>query len=251
MEENGKAGKYDIRTVIGRGAAGVVYEGWDPVLERKVAIKTLPLDVHDEEAREQYTRFQQEAQAAARLHHPNIVSVFDYGETATHAFIVMEFLGGGSLKSRLERKDRMSLVEVVRVMRGVLAGLYHSHAHGVVHRDVKPANIVFDDAGEVKITDFGIARLENSKLTLDGALLGTPAYMSPEQVLGETADVRSDIYSAGVILYELLTGQRPFEGTASSNNHKKLHSPPPRVDSAHSGAPAFRRDPRAGVGEGA
>jgi serine/threonine-protein kinase len=227
MEESGKAGKYDLLAVIGRGAVGVVFEGFDPILARKVAIKTLPLDHHDDEAREQYTRFQQEAQAAGRLHHPNIVAVFDYGETATHAFIVMEYLPGGSLKARLERRGRVTTAEALAIMQGILAGLQHSHEHGVVHRDIKPANIVFDDAGEVKITDFGIARLESSKLTLAGTLLGTPAYMSPEQVLGETADVRSDIYSAGVILYELLSGQRPFEGVAASIMHKIVYIPPP------------------------
>ena len=229
MEESGKAGKYDLLAVIGRGAAGVVYEGRDPVLARKVAIKMLPLAGQDEESREQYTRFQQEAQAAGRLHHPNIVAVYDYGETASHAFIVMEYLSGGSLKARLERERPLSAKLVLHVMTGLLAGLQHSHSHGVVHRDIKPANVVFGEGDDPKLTDFGIARLESSSLTVAGSVLGTPAYMSPEQVLGEPADVRSDIYSAGVILYEMLSGQRPFEGAASSIMHKIVHLPPPEL----------------------
>jgi serine/threonine-protein kinase len=231
-----KVGKYELRKVVGRGSIGVVHEATDLVLKRTVAIKTLPLiDLDTPLGQEKYQRFQREAQAAARLYHPNIAITFDYGETSAFAYIVMEFLEGPSLREMLE-KSRFSIGQIRTTMQGLLAGLQHSHSLGVVHRDVKPANILFSKSREVKITDFGIARLDDSDLTQLGSQVGTPAYMSPEQVLGDKVDGRSDIYSAGVVLYEMLTGRRPFEGSTNSVMHKIVHLPAPRVSDL---TPAF------------
>jgi len=224
-----RLGKYEIRRVLGKGAMGTVYEGWDPAIERKVAIKTVRLPhPNDMDAQEEVARFRREAQAAGRLSHPNIVGVYDAGETGDLAWIVMEYVDGPSLKAGFDRNERMAIAEIGRVMDGLLAGLAYSHQRGVVHRDIKPANIMLTLDGAVKIADFGIARIESSSMTQVGTVLGTPAYMSPEQFRGEPVDARSDIYSAGVVLYQLLTGERPFEGSASAIMHKVLNTEPPR-----------------------
>ena len=223
-----KLGKYEVRGTLGRGAMGLVYEGWDPAIARRVAIKTVRLpDTTDTEAAELLARFRREAQAAGRLNHPNIVGVFDYGETDEVAFIVMEFIDGRSLKAILEKRELLPPAEIARVMTSLLAGLQYSHDNGVVHRDIKPANIMLTTAGQVKIADFGIARIESSSMTQTGAVLGTPAYMSPEQFMGEAVDRRTDIYSSGVVLYQMLTGERPFDGGMSSIMHKALNTVPP------------------------
>ncbi len=239
--EGEKLGKYEIRRTLGRGAMGVVYEGWDPVIARKVAIKTVTrASEEDAEAREGLARFQREAQAAGRLQHPNIVGVFDYGETASLAYIVMEFVDGESLKTVLDRGERFPLAETVRILEELLNGLGFSHERGVVHRDIKPANIIMTHAGGVKIADFGIARIESSSMTQAGTVLGTPSYMSPEQFKGEPVDARTDIYSAGVVLYQLLTGEKPFEGSVSAIMHKVLTTTPPKPsDLAVTAAPPF------------
>ncbi|MBV8525122.1 MAG: serine/threonine protein kinase [Acetobacteraceae bacterium] len=218
--ESTSIGKYEIRAAIGRGAIGVVYEGWDSVLARKVAIKILPLPGTDEETSEKRSRFLREAQVAAGLHHPNIVGVYDYGETESSSYLVMELISGQSLKAILERGVRLPTEEVAAIMDGLLAGLQHSHDRGVVHRDIKPGNILISSEGAVKIADFGIARLESSEMTQVGAFLGTPAYMSPEQVRGDRVDARTDIYSAAVVLWQMLVGRRPFEGSTASILHK-------------------------------
>ncbi len=221
-------GKYEIRRQLGRGAMGTVYEGFDPVIERVVAIKTVRLpEVADDETKEEIARFRREAQAAGRLTHPNIVGVFDYGETADLAYIVMEYVDGPSLKNLLDKNERFPLPEIVRIMGDLLAGLQFSHERGVVHRDIKPANLMLTKAGQGKIADFGIARIESSSMTQAGTVLGTPAYMSPEQFMGQVVDARSDIYSSGVLLYQLLTGERPFEGSMSAIMHKALNTEAP------------------------
>ncbi len=222
-------GKYEIKRPLGRGAMGTVYEGWDPIIARRVAIKTVRLPDHsdDAETQEALTRFRREAQAAGRLTHPNIVGVFDYGETDDVAYIVMEFVDGPPLKTLLDQQERFALVDALRVMQDLLAGLQFSHERGVVHRDIKPANVMLTSAGQAKIADFGIARIESSSMTQAGTLLGTPAYMSPEQFMGQVVDARTDIYSSGVLLYQLLTGERPFEGGMSAIMHKALHTEPP------------------------
>jgi len=221
-------GKYEIRGTLGRGAMGVVHDGWDPLIARRVAVKSVPLPATpDPETAEEIARFRREAQAAGRLSHPNIVAVYDYGETADLAYIVMEYVDGPTLKALLDKKERFPLDSIKRIMGDVLAGLQFSHERGVVHRDIKPANIMLTSQGQAKIADFGIARIEMSSMTQAGTMLGTPAYMSPEQFRGEAADARTDVYSAGVLLYQLLTGERPFEGGLTAIMHKVLNTEPP------------------------
>ncbi len=252
-----RLGKYDIRAVLGKGAMGTVYDGMDPVIDRRVAIKTVRLpDAGDAEAQESLARFKREAQAAGRLNHPNIVGVFDYGETDALAYIVMEFVDGQTLKEILEGGDRLPLAQTLRIMDDILAGLSYSHTHGVVHRDIKPANIMITKGDHrAKIADFGIARIESSSMTQAGTVLGTPSYMSPEQFMGQTVDRRTDVYSAGVLLYQLLTGERPFEGGLTAIMHKVLNttapSPselsvtaPPKLDAVVARAMARRPEDR-------
>lgn len=212
-------GKYEIRGILGRGAAGTVYDAWDPIIRRQVAIKTVKLPTSDDpDTQEELDRFRREAQAAGRLSHANIVPVFDYGETAEIAYIVMEYVGGGSLKKLMDEHKQVPPPEALRVMEQLLAGLQFSHDRGIVHRDIKPANVMLSDDSTVKITDFGIARIEGgSGATMVGTMLGTPAYMSPEQWRGDAnIDARSDIYAAGVLLFHMLAGRRPFEGSNQS-----------------------------------
>ncbi len=221
-------GKYELRGVLGRGADGTVYEGWDPAIARHVAIKTIKLpEANDAETEDQLARFRREAQAAGRLTHPNIVAVYDFGETPELAYLVMEFVEGDSLKTVLDRNERMPVAQILQLMQQLLNGLQYSHERGVVHRDIKPSNLMLTKNGALKITDFGIARIEGSSATQVGTVLGTPAYMSPEQWQGVPVDARADIYSAGVLLYHLLTGERPFEGgSTSAIMHKALHTEP-------------------------
>ena len=221
-------GKYELRGELGRGAAGTVYDAWDPIINRRVAIKTVRLpNANDEEAQEELGRFRREAQAAGNLNHPSIVHIHDYGETGEIAYIVMEYVGGGSLKDVLDKTGQVPAADAVRYMDELLAGLEFSHERGIVHRDIKPANIMLDDKKRVKIADFGIARIEGSSATMVGTMLGTPAYMSPEQWRGDAhIDARSDIYASGVLLYHLLTGVRPFEGSQQAIMHKVFNEDP-------------------------
>ncbi|MBW4092064.1 MAG: serine/threonine protein kinase [Proteobacteria bacterium] len=221
-------GKYELRAALGRGAMGTVYEGWDPVLARRVAIKTVPLpDPADAATAEMLARFRREAQAAGSLAHPNIVAVHDYGETDTIAYIVMEYIDGPTLKSLLDQGRRFTLPDLHRIMDDVLAGLAYCHARGVVHRDIKPANVMLTADGQAKVADFGVARIESSTMTQTGTVIGTPAYMAPEQFIGQPVDARADIHAAGVLLYHLLTGERPYEGSVTSIMHKVLNVTPP------------------------
>jgi serine/threonine-protein kinase len=223
-----KLGKYEILRELGRGAMGVVYEAFDPSIERVVALKTIRRDQLDgAEAEEMLVRFQREARAAGRLNHPNIVSIYDFGDDNGTSFIAMEFVRGRELKSYFEKNERFALPEIVRIMGQLLDALEYSHNYGVVHRDVKPANIIILADGQVKVADFGIARIESSQFTQAGTVLGTPAYMSPEQFMGQTVDRRSDVFSAGIVLYQFLTGERPFSGAATTIMHKVLSVDPP------------------------
>ncbi len=222
-------GKYEIRATIATGPMSTMYEGWDTAIDRRVAIKAVPLaQTVQTEGWQHLTRFRREAQAAGRLQHPAVVGIFDYGENTEFAFIVMEFVDGGSLKSVLEEGKRFSIAVIDRLMQDILAGLQYSHEQGVIHRDIKPANIMLTRDGHAKIADFGIARIEHSDITQIGMVMGTPAYMSPEQFRGEVTSASTDIYSAGVILYQLLTGERPFDGGLATIMHKALATEPPK-----------------------
>jgi serine/threonine-protein kinase len=222
-----KLGKYVIRRELGRGAMGVVYEGFDPFIERTVAIKSIKPEVAGQgDAGELLARFKREAQAAGRLNHPGIVAIYEYGEDAGVAFIAMEFIKGRELKDYFESGQRFATRDIARVMGEILAALEHAHRNGVTHRDIKPANVIVLDGGAVKVADFGIARIETSELTQAGTVLGTPSYMSPEQFLGLPVDGRSDIFSSGVILYQFLTGERPFSGAVTTIMHKVLKEAP-------------------------
>jgi serine/threonine-protein kinase len=220
-------GKYEIRGELGRGAMGIVYDGWDAGIGRRVALKTVRREQLDGgEAEELLSRFKREAQAAGRLSHPGIVAVYEYGEDAGTAYIAMEFVEGRELKDVFDRNERFPLPEVVRVMSLLLEAIGHAHSKGIVHRDIKPANVFLLKDGRIKVGDFGIARMESSNLTQAGSVLGTPAYMSPEQFMGQTVDGRSDLFSAGVILYQFLTGEKPFTGQLTTIMHKVLKEDP-------------------------
>jgi serine/threonine-protein kinase len=222
-----KLGKYVIRRELGRGAMGVVYEGFDPFIERTVAIKTIkPQQLAQGETAEILKRFKREAQAAGRLNHPNIVQIYEYGEEGGVAFIAMEFIKGRELKDYFDAGQRFANKDIARIMGEMLGALDHAHASGVTHRDMKPANVILLESGAVKVADFGIARIETSELTQAGTVLGTPSYMSPEQFLGTPVDGRSDIFSCGVILYQFLTGERPFSGAVTTIMHKVLKEDP-------------------------
>jgi serine/threonine-protein kinase len=227
MAEISSLGKYEIRREIGRGAMGVVYEGYDPFIKRVVALKTIRADqLSGDDAENVIARFRREAQAAGRLSHPNIVSIYDFGEEAGAWFIAMEFVKGRELKECFEANERFTTASIVKIMSQILEALDYSHRQGVIHRDIKPANIFMLADGSVKVADFGIAHIEASNLTQVGAVMGTPAYMSPEQIMGLPVDGRSDLFSAGVILYQFLTGERPFSGSAATTMQKVLKEDP-------------------------
>jgi serine/threonine protein kinase len=222
-----RVGKYELKAVIARTAQSVVYDGWDANIARRVAIKLIPLrHTDDEDAHEALARFRRGAQAAGQLNHRNIVSVYDYGETEDSAYLVMEFIEGPTLKALFDTNRRFTVAEIGSIVGGILDALQYSHDRKVVHRDMKPANVMFTADNMVKITDFGIARLEDSEMTQAGMVIGTPAYMSPEQFLGDKVDLRTDIYSTGVLLYHILTGERPYEGTLATIMHKVLYGSP-------------------------
>ncbi|MEN8168328.1 MAG: SUMF1/EgtB/PvdO family nonheme iron enzyme [Pseudomonadota bacterium] len=207
-----KIGKYDIVSVLGEGAMGIVYKGIDPIIKRFVAIKTIRHNAPELDEHDIMARFVREAQAAGRLHHPNIVGIYEYGQDTDRDFIVMEFVEGLSLSDHLEKHPHLEIKAICDIMSKVLEALDYAHSMGIVHRDIKPGNIILADSGAVKVADFGIARIESSTLTKIGTAVGTPAYMSPEQLLGQHIDHRSDIFSAGTLLYKLLTEQKPFTG---------------------------------------
>ena len=204
-------GRYEIVAELGKGAMGVVYRARDPMLDRTVAIKTVNRSLDDTEMAEYEARFYQEAKAAGGLNHPNIVTVHDIGKSNNVVYMAMEFLEGRELRTFMGTP--LAPGRAVEIAAQVAEGLAYAHSHGVVHRDVKPANIMILASGTAKITDFGIARLRSSGVqTQTGVVLGSPRYMSPEQVAGKRAESRSDVFSLGVILYEMLTGKPPFTG---------------------------------------
>jgi len=208
-----KTGRYEIVRELGRGSMGVVYQGFDPIIGRTVAIKTMLTEgLTPDEYKEFRARFQREAQAAGVLNHPNIVNVFDYGEDGGILYLIMEFLEGKSLEKLVEATKILPIETIIPMCEQVCGALDHAHQHGIVHRDIKPANIMILNNGMVKVTDFGIAKMMSMGMTQTGLVLGTPNYMSPEQVKGRQVDGRSDLFSLGVILYDLVTGEKPFSG---------------------------------------
>ena len=209
-----KLGRYDLIRVLGKGAMGLVYEARDPNLDRRVAIKTIRVEnLSDEAAAEYEVRFRTEARSAARLQHPNIVSVYDSDRDLDIAYLVMEFIEGDDLKYHLDRGDVYTLEQTLGIMRDLLSALDYAHQQSIVHRDIKPANLLIEASGRVKLADFGVARIQNSgeATRTQGTMVGTLKYMSPEQIQGHPVDARADLFAAGIVLYQLLTGKRAFD----------------------------------------
>ena len=228
-----KFGRYEIVREIGHGAMGVVYEALDPTIGRKIALKAIRFDGIGTTADEAARRFKNEARAAGGLNHPNIVTVYDAGEDSGLLYLAMEFIEGSTLEALIRAQRTIATTQTIDIIRQVCAGLDFAHAKGIIHRDVKPGNIMLAGNGLVKITDFGIARAGEA-MTITGQVVGTPNYMSPEQVLGKPLDGRSDLFSVGVILYEMVTGERPFEGQSITTiMYKIVHEtpiPPRKLD---------------------
>ena len=234
-----KIGRYQVLERVGRGGMGVLYRGIDPVLDREVAIKLMLTDFSEDEEQLR-PRFYREARAAARLQHRNIVTIFEFAEEGNTPYIVMEFLRGMSLADRAKSAPPLTVDEKLDIVAQLCTGLSYAHELGVVHRDVKPANIFLLADGTVKLLDFGIAKVTTSTLTRQGDVLGSASYMSPEQVSGsDSVDGRADVFSAGVVLYELLAGRRPFHADAPTAIIMKImHEDPPSLAGIVPGLPA-------------
>ncbi len=211
-------GKFEVTGVLGKGSMGIVYRGWDPDIRRPVALKTIRhgSDPGEAAASQAAARFRIEAQAAGRLLHPGIVGIHDFGTDRDVAYIAMEYVEGHSLARYLAQGEGFSDADIGSILGQLLDALSHAHDHGVWHRDIKPSNVILTHAGRVKVADFGVARIESSDLTATGALIGTPLYMAPEQLMGQPIDHRADLYSAGVVLYQLVAGRVPFDGPVAT-----------------------------------
>lgn len=233
--ETKRFGRYEVVGELGRGAMGVVYKARDPQIDRLVAVKTVSLwGQEPDEEKEFRLRFMNEAQAAGRLHHSGIVGVFDVGENPENRdpYIVLEFVAGESLNRILSREKKLPLDYALQLAIEIAEALDYAHAQGVIHRDIKPANILITQDGHAKIADFGIAKLNLAHFTLPGRVLGTPAYMAPEQLSGEGCDGRSDLFSLGVILYAIVTGHSPFQGNSATTVCFKVANREPIAASA-------------------
>jgi serine/threonine-protein kinase len=235
-------GRYKLQRKIAGGATGELYEAVDPKLDRPVAIKTIIKSYLNEEASREYSvRFKEEAQAVARLDHPNIVQVYDFGEQGEVAFVVMELIRGRDLKQCFGSNVRFGPKESVRIMGEVLAALDHAHRAGMVHRDIKPSNVILDAGERVKLTmDFAVARLidvERTGRTQVGAMAGTASYVSPEQVQGLAVDHRSDLFASGIVLYQILTNELPFTGDKSTLLKRIVHEDPTRPSAINTALP--------------
>jgi serine/threonine protein kinase len=254
-----KLGRYDLIRVLGKGAMGLVYEGRDPNLDRRVAIKTIKVENLSDEAEAEYeVRFRTEARSAARLQHPNIVSVYDSDRDLDIAYLVMEFVQGDDLKHHLDRGDVYTLEQTLGIMTELLSALEYAHQQKIVHRDIKPANLLVQVSGSVKLADFGVARIQDSgdATRTQGTIVGTLKYMSPEQIQGRPIDARADLFAAAVVLYQLLTNRRPFDGDNDFAVIQKIvnHTPesvtsynpklPPALDVVVAKALAKSRDMR-------
>ena len=227
-----KIGKYKILGVLGKGGMGIVYKGLDPDIEREVAIKTIRLDsfIDGPEKEEMLNRVIREAKAAGRLNHPNIITIYDVLRDDDLTFIVMQYVNGQTLQTLIESGKIFSPEDVIAILKPVAESLDFAHQNGIVHRDIKPANILIDKAGTPFLADFGVARMETSTMTGPGTTIGTLSYMSPEQIMGKTADGRADFFALGVILYELLAGRKPFVGdNLSTIVYKIVHEEPQRI----------------------
>jgi serine/threonine-protein kinase len=234
-------GRYQIVSQLGRGAMGTVYRAIDPAIERTVAIKTLNPDLPDENMAEVKERFLREAKSAGRLNHPNVVTVYDVGETGGIAYIAMEFLEGRSLRQVLDSGEPLPLPTIVSITAQIADALDYAQRFGIVHRDIKPANIMISPSGLAKLTDFGVAYMPSSSMTQTGTVLGSPKYLSPEQVLGLPVDGRADIFALGVVLYEMLARKTPFERpeiTVFSLMQAICTNPAPRVTAQNREIPA-------------
>ncbi len=229
MNPRQRLGKYEILETLGRGAMGVVYKGFDPGIDRTVAIKTVLKELIEDDGRAgmALARFRNEARAAGRLSHPGIVAVYDYGESDAVTYIAMEYVQGNSLREYFNRGTRFSEADIVSIMAQLLEALQHAHDAGVWHRDIKPANLIIMGNGRLKIADFGIARIETSQLTQTGMVMGSPGYMAPEQYSGGTVDFRADLFAAGVVMHQLITGARLFTGSAEQVAYKICHQEAP------------------------
>jgi len=242
MSQPDKLGKYPITGVLGKGAMGVVYKAFDPVINRPVAIKTIhkALIGQDMSGSSTTARFKNEARAVGRLSHPGIVAIYEYGEDDNTAYIAMEYVEGRTLSQILGGSSRPPECDILTLMDQLLAALDCAHKHGVWHRDIKPANLIVTNAGQLKVTDFGIARIESVVLTQVTSTIGTPGYMAPEQYIGEGVDHRSDVFAAGALLYGMLVGHPPFRGTPETVMYKVVNehpTPPSKVPEA--GRPEF------------
>jgi serine/threonine-protein kinase len=231
-------GNYRIVRELGVGGMGAVYEAVDQMLERPVAIKVLRAEIARQP--ELIERFRVEAVTLARLNHPAIATLYNFFREEEDYYMVMEFVRGGTLEDLIEKKQRLSPEEAVGVLGSALEGMAHAHGLGVLHRDIKPANIMIADDGAVKVTDFGIARiLGSSRMTREGRIIGTLEYIAPERIKGAEADARSDVYSAGVVLYEALAGRLPFiADTDLGTIEAHLHQSPPSLGELNVNCPA-------------
>lgn len=237
-------GRFQIQSLLGRGAMGVVYRGHDPEIDRPVAIKLVRADLLDGDEREAYLeRFRNEAKIAGRCMHANIVGIYDFAMFEGNPYLVMEYVDGVGLNGAVARGTRLSMREAVPIALQVLEALDYAHRFGIVHRDIKPANILLTRHARLKVTDFGISRFASNELTAIPLMIGTPSYMSPEQCAGDPIDQRSDLFSLGCILYELLAGERPFQGISYTETIFRL------VNQPHAPLATLRPDLPSGLGE--
>jgi serine/threonine-protein kinase len=230
LETKPTVGRYEVLQELGQGAMGVVYKAKDPKINRLVAIKTIRFsdEFEDEKLKEVKDRFLREAEIAGMLSHPAIVAIYDVGEDYDLTYLAMELLEGEDLQGHCRQGSLLPLKKVLSVIASTAAALDYAHSQGVIHRDVKPGNIMLLSNGGVKVTDFGIAKAMSDSKTKSGIILGTPNYMSPEQINGQEIDGRSDIFSLGVVFYELLTGAMPFYGKTLTNLFYQITQEEPR-----------------------